>query len=206
MAILQTIGHNLSSWVLQPVGLPFFILKVTTMMKNIGWVAWLLIGSVLVPLGNFLGEMEDHNAQIFGSIFLIVGAITSFFGIYGLVVAIFMKITSFFLSRRISVNEGYQIAKKLAVNVILLISVWLVSYAITVDFILSLALAILSVYIWSKVSNKYLADKNIPRVDNSKEEEALESIFSDEIKEEEAEFAERLDSNDMRSGSKSNTL
>lgn len=182
------------------------MLNLVTMTKNIGWVVWLLIGAVLVPLGNLLGEMEDHNAQVFGSIFLIVGAITTFFGIYGLVVALFMKITSFFLSRSISVNEGYQIAKKLLIKVIVFISVWLVAYVIATDFLLSLALAILSVYVWGKIASKYLEKKEAPSMDNLKESEALESLFSDEIEEEEKEFAERLTGNDTKSGSKDNIL
>lgn len=64
----------------------------------------------------------------------------------------------------------------------------------------------LVVYVWSKVSSKYLEKKEVPSTDDLKDNEALESLFSDVIEEEEGEFAERLTENDTKSGSKDSVL
>lgn len=66
-AILQTTGHNLSSWVLQPVGLPFlFVTEVMKYLPLLVFVVLLAITTLLNGLGS-QDNIADSLAGGFGA-------------------------------------------------------------------------------------------------------------------------------------------
>ncbi|MEK9151218.1 MAG: hypothetical protein AAB547_01155 [Patescibacteria group bacterium] len=175
--------------------------------KEVSGKTAVLIGIIGTTVGYLMSTSQNMNISAIGSIVNALGIVALVFWIANSLVGLFKK----GISKTGSINNPaspirrvFRILKK----VFLFLAVVIVSAVVlgSDEPFSPIALAILVVYIWSKVSSRYLEKKDVPNMDNLKDTEALESLFSDEIEEEEAEFAERLTSNDTKSNSKDSVL
>lgn len=173
--------------------------------KEVSGKTAILIGIIGTTVGYLMSTNQNMNISAVGNIVNALGIVALVFWAGNSLVGLFKKgisKTGSISNPASPIRKVFWILKK----ILLFLAVVIVSAVVlgSDEPFSPIALAILVVYVWNKVSSKYLEKKVAPNMDNLKDNEALESLFSDEIEEDEAEFAERLTSNDTGSGSKDN--